>query len=239
MRHGQIDKRTAKVLPVLQDRIKKAKLPPSQVDETLTIATWNPRELGKRKRLEPRSNNTTTSPRYRALRTSPVLDGARGARSCAPLRGFVRDGSTRHRACRRRVASSMPAVPASVHALPDTVLRCERWWLRVLRRAAAPRHQAIEHDARPPEGWRAFLGTLCSARECNCRDRGWHYASDATPPLKRSTSRLPGSSRRLGQSKADVRNPTLFLGQPPPRATERSRRRPRPPRRCRVRSGNR
>lgn len=31
----------------------RAKLPPSKLGETLDIATWNVRELGKKKRLEP------------------------------------------------------------------------------------------------------------------------------------------------------------------------------------------
>lgn len=52
MEHGQVSKEIAKGLIALQERIKTAKIPPSKLDETLNIATWNIREFGKAKRSE-------------------------------------------------------------------------------------------------------------------------------------------------------------------------------------------
>lgn len=43
----------AKGLLVLKDRIAKAKIPSSKIDETLNIATWNVREFGKKARTRP------------------------------------------------------------------------------------------------------------------------------------------------------------------------------------------
>ncbi|MEZ5360377.1 MAG: endonuclease/exonuclease/phosphatase family protein [Candidatus Zixiibacteriota bacterium] len=51
MNHGALDKTTAKGLKVLRERIAKAKIPSSKLDETLNIATWNIREFGKKARL--------------------------------------------------------------------------------------------------------------------------------------------------------------------------------------------
>ena len=52
MNHGNVSKEIAKGLLALQARIKAAKIPPSKLDETLNIATWNIREFGKQRRLE-------------------------------------------------------------------------------------------------------------------------------------------------------------------------------------------
>jgi hypothetical protein len=52
MHHGKISPAIARGLQELSVRIKKAKIPPSMLDETLTIATWNIREFGRRKRLD-------------------------------------------------------------------------------------------------------------------------------------------------------------------------------------------
>ena len=46
MHHGDIPKSIAKGLLALQARIKAANVPPSKIDETLNIATWNIREFG-------------------------------------------------------------------------------------------------------------------------------------------------------------------------------------------------
>jgi endonuclease/exonuclease/phosphatase family metal-dependent hydrolase len=53
MHHGIVSKEIAKGLLVLQDRIKAAKVPPSKLDETINIATWNIREFGRKARSEP------------------------------------------------------------------------------------------------------------------------------------------------------------------------------------------
>jgi endonuclease/exonuclease/phosphatase family metal-dependent hydrolase len=50
MHHGPINKDLARGLKVLRERIAQAKIPPSKLDETLSIATWNIRELGKKER---------------------------------------------------------------------------------------------------------------------------------------------------------------------------------------------
>ena len=52
MNHGNVSKEIARGLLALQARIKAAKIPPSKLDETLNIATWNIREFGKKARLE-------------------------------------------------------------------------------------------------------------------------------------------------------------------------------------------
>lgn len=52
MHHGTIDRKTARGLRVLRERIAAAKVPPSKIDETLLVATWNVRELGKHPRLD-------------------------------------------------------------------------------------------------------------------------------------------------------------------------------------------
>lgn len=53
MYHGKVSQQIAKGLKELQSRISKAKIPPSKLDETLNIATWNIREFGKKRRTEP------------------------------------------------------------------------------------------------------------------------------------------------------------------------------------------
>jgi endonuclease/exonuclease/phosphatase family metal-dependent hydrolase len=50
--HGPISKPIARGLRELQDRIALAEIPSSKLDETLNIATWNIRELGRRPRSE-------------------------------------------------------------------------------------------------------------------------------------------------------------------------------------------
>lgn len=52
MHHGKISKEIAGGLIELRKRIDAAGIPPSKVDETLNIATWNIREFGKKKRSE-------------------------------------------------------------------------------------------------------------------------------------------------------------------------------------------
>lgn len=50
MEHGRLDTNTARGLRVLRQRIEAANIPPSKLDETLNIATWNVREFGKKAR---------------------------------------------------------------------------------------------------------------------------------------------------------------------------------------------
>src|SRR5690606_5925046 len=51
MHHGKISASTAKGLLALKERID-GKVPPSKLDETLNIATWNIREFGRKRRLK-------------------------------------------------------------------------------------------------------------------------------------------------------------------------------------------
>lgn len=52
MHHGKLTQAEAEGLRVLRDRIASAKIPPSKLDETLNVATWNIREFGRKKRLD-------------------------------------------------------------------------------------------------------------------------------------------------------------------------------------------
>lgn len=52
MFHGNISLDIAEGLKLLRKRIEAANIPPSKLDETLNIATWNIREFGKKKRSE-------------------------------------------------------------------------------------------------------------------------------------------------------------------------------------------
>ena len=52
MFHGNVSLEIAEGLKLLRKRIETAKIPPSKLDETLNIATWNIREFGKKKRSE-------------------------------------------------------------------------------------------------------------------------------------------------------------------------------------------
>ena len=52
MNHGKVSPEIAKGLKVLRERIAKAQVPSSKLDETLNIATWNIREFGKKARSE-------------------------------------------------------------------------------------------------------------------------------------------------------------------------------------------
>lgn len=52
MNHGPITPEVAQGLGVLKQRIVSAGIPPSKLDETINIATWNIREFGKKPRLE-------------------------------------------------------------------------------------------------------------------------------------------------------------------------------------------
>lgn len=50
MHHGRLDRATAQGLKELRKRIDAANIPPSRLDESINIATWNIREFGKRPR---------------------------------------------------------------------------------------------------------------------------------------------------------------------------------------------
>jgi endonuclease/exonuclease/phosphatase family metal-dependent hydrolase len=50
MKHGKLDKDTAKGIKELRKRIRKTKIPTSRLDESINIATWNIREFGRKKR---------------------------------------------------------------------------------------------------------------------------------------------------------------------------------------------
>lgn len=52
MHHGQVNKKIAKGLKELQRRIDKAKIPPSKLDDTILLATWNIRNFGSKGRME-------------------------------------------------------------------------------------------------------------------------------------------------------------------------------------------
>lgn len=52
MFHGNVSLEIAEGLKLLRKRIEAATIPPSKLDETLNIATWNVRELGKKKRSD-------------------------------------------------------------------------------------------------------------------------------------------------------------------------------------------
>ena len=52
MFHGNVSVQIAKGLRELQKRIQAARIPPSKLDETLNLATWNIRDFGKKKRSE-------------------------------------------------------------------------------------------------------------------------------------------------------------------------------------------
>lgn len=53
MHHGKISLEIAQGLQELRTRIERAKIPPSQLDDTIKIATWNIREFGRSRRREP------------------------------------------------------------------------------------------------------------------------------------------------------------------------------------------
>ena len=50
MNHGNIDADTAESLKLLSNTIKEFEVPPSKLDETLIVASWNIREFGKKRR---------------------------------------------------------------------------------------------------------------------------------------------------------------------------------------------
>ena len=50
MNHGKIDADTAESLKLLSNTIKEFEVPPSKLDETLVVASWNIREFGKKRR---------------------------------------------------------------------------------------------------------------------------------------------------------------------------------------------
>ncbi len=52
MQHGSIGADIAKGLRVLRRRIDEADIPSSKLDETINLAAWNIRELGKKRRLK-------------------------------------------------------------------------------------------------------------------------------------------------------------------------------------------
>ena len=49
MFHGSMSPEIARGLKILRKRIEEARIPPSKLDETLNIATWNIREFGRRR----------------------------------------------------------------------------------------------------------------------------------------------------------------------------------------------
>lgn len=53
MHHGNVSPQIAKGLIALKKRIAAAKIPPSQLDETINVAIWNIREFGKSPRTQP------------------------------------------------------------------------------------------------------------------------------------------------------------------------------------------
>ena len=50
--HGKVSPDIAAGLLALKERIAAAKIPPSQLDQTINVAVWNIREFGKRPRSE-------------------------------------------------------------------------------------------------------------------------------------------------------------------------------------------
>lgn len=52
MFHGNVSLPIARGLKVLRERIEAARIPPSKLDETINIATWNIRELGRKRRSQ-------------------------------------------------------------------------------------------------------------------------------------------------------------------------------------------
>jgi hypothetical protein len=53
--HGRVSPEIAAGLKVLRQRIELARIPPSVLDETLNLATWNIREFGRLRRRRRRS----------------------------------------------------------------------------------------------------------------------------------------------------------------------------------------
>lgn len=53
MHHGPVTPEIAQGLLALKDRIDAAKIPPSQLDQTINVAVWNIREFGKVRRTIP------------------------------------------------------------------------------------------------------------------------------------------------------------------------------------------
>ena len=53
--HGNISQEIARGIRVLRNRIEAGQIPPSQLDETLNLATWNIREFGRRHNRRLRS----------------------------------------------------------------------------------------------------------------------------------------------------------------------------------------
>lgn len=52
MFHGNVSLEIAEGLKLLKSRIEAAEIPPSKLDETINIATWNIREFGKKRRTQ-------------------------------------------------------------------------------------------------------------------------------------------------------------------------------------------
>jgi endonuclease/exonuclease/phosphatase family metal-dependent hydrolase len=52
MHHGDVSPEIAAGLLALKERIKAAKIPPSQLDQTINVALWNIREFGRRPRSD-------------------------------------------------------------------------------------------------------------------------------------------------------------------------------------------
>jgi hypothetical protein len=52
MHHGPVSPEIAQGLLALRGRIEAARIPPSKLDETINVAVWNVREIGKARRSE-------------------------------------------------------------------------------------------------------------------------------------------------------------------------------------------
>ncbi|MDP1748468.1 MAG: hypothetical protein Q8L22_03340, partial [Reyranella sp.] len=52
MHHGDVSPDIAAGLLALKKRIEAAKIPPSQLDQTINVAIWNIREFGKKRRTK-------------------------------------------------------------------------------------------------------------------------------------------------------------------------------------------
>ena len=61
MFHGNVSLEIAEGLKLLRKRIDAAKIPPSKLDETLNIATWNVREFGKKRRSDVKAGRRGSS----------------------------------------------------------------------------------------------------------------------------------------------------------------------------------
>lgn len=61
MHHGDVSAEIAQGLLALKKRIEAAKIPPSNLEETINVAAWSIREFGKKHRTEPASTTSRKS----------------------------------------------------------------------------------------------------------------------------------------------------------------------------------